>query len=341
MALLLHEIGNVKQESFNARSEQRDILNNQYRLTEDNLKLFMDNIQALRLESKQNIESIRNSVDSRLAESLDKRLAQSFNIITQRLEGVYKSIGEMQSLHDGVDELRKTLSNVKTRGTWGEIQLGVILEQGLAHEQYASNVQLAPMACERVEYAIIIPSKPDSIYMPIDSKFPQESYIRLQNAYDGYGNIPSCQKAFANAIKTEAKRISEKYIRLPYTTDFAIMFLPIESLYAELIKNTELVQELQSKYRVLPSGPSTMMALINSLQLGFRSIMIEQRSADIQKALILIRDDFAKFSTILEQTRLRIQQASDSIDSAFTKSKHIHKHLCQIDIEENKKLPEV
>lgn len=334
MGVLLHELGNVKQESFNARSEQRDILNNQYRLTEDNLKLVLESMQNIREENRQSIENIRNTVDNRLSESLDKRLTESFNFITERLEGVYKSIGEMQSLSSGIDELRKTLSNVKTRGTWGEVQLGIILEQALTPNQYESNVQVLPGASERVEYAVLLPNKAEKIYLPIDSKFPQESYKRLLNAYEEQGDIAREQNAFANAIKTEAKRISDKYIRPPYTTDFAIMFLPLESLYAEVVKNISLVEELQTKYRVMPSGPSTMMALLNSLQLGFKSVVIEQRSSEIKKSLVLIRNDFANFSKVLEQTRQRIQQASDSIDSAFSKSRNIHKHLSNIDVDD-------
>lgn len=334
MGVLLHELGNVKQESFNARSEQRDILYNQYRLTEDNLKLVLESMQNIREENRQSIENIRNTVDNRLSESLDKRLTESFNFITERLEGVYKSIGEMQSLSSGIDELRKTLSNVKTRGTWGEVQLGIILEQALTPNQYESNVQVLPGASERVEYAVLLPNKAEKIYLPIDSKFPQESYKRLLNAYEEQGDIAREQNAFANAIKTEAKRISDKYIRPPYTTDFAIMFLPLESLYAEVVKNISLVEELQTKYRVMPSGPSTMMALLNSLQLGFKSVVIEQRSSEIKKSLVLIRNDFANFSKVLEQTRQRIQQASDSIDSAFSKSRNIHKHLSNIDVDD-------
>ena len=333
ISLLLHQIDNIKQEDFNTRAEQRDILNNQYRTTEDNLRQMLSIVDSIRQENKQSIDSIRNTVDSRLAESLDKKLSESFALISERLEGVYKSIGEMQALGSGIDELRRTLSNVKTRGTWGEIQLGIILEQALTGNQYESNVQVVPGSSERVEYAVILPSKSEKIYLPIDSKFPQESYKRLLAAYDEQGDVTREQKAFATAIKTEAKRISDKYIKPPYTTDFAIMFLPLESLYAEVVKNTSLVEELQQKYRVMPSGPSTMMTMLNSLQLGFKSIVIEQRSDEIKRSLVLIRDDFANFSKILEQTRQRIQQAGDSIDSAFSKSRNIHKHLSNIDMD--------
>lgn len=302
----------------------------------ESLRKSMDeNMRLLREENTKKLSEMRATVDEKLNDTLEKRLHSSFSQVSERLEQVYKSLGEVHSLASGVGDLKRMLSNVKTRGVWGEIQLGSLLEQVLTQPQYATNIAVVPGSSERVEFAICLPGRDDSgkpVYLPIDSKFPQEDYIRLTEAVQT-GNqeaVEAAQKALLNAVKTEAKRIG-KYIVPPHTTDFAVMFLPLESLYAEVVKHPGVVETLQREHRVLISGPSTLLALLNSLQMGFRTLAIEQRSAEVWKLLGAVKGDFGSFAAILHKTQEKLQQATDSIDSAFVKTRSIEKRLRNVE----------
>ncbi len=308
-------------------------------------KTLDDNLQLLRDENAKKLSEMRATVDEKLNDTLEKRLSSSFTQVSERLEQVYKSLGEVHSLASGVGDLKRMLGNVKTRGVWGEIQLGALLEQVLTENQYDQNVAVVPGSNERVEFAVRLPGRDSNgrpVYLPIDSKFPQEDYTRLADASQTGQQeaVEAAQKALFNAVKTEAKRIT-KYISPPHTTDFAVMFLPLEGLYAEVVRHCEIVESLQREYRVLISGPSTLLALLNSLQMGFRTLAIEQRSAEVWKLLGAVKSDFGSFAALLHKTHEKLQQATDSIDSAFAKTRHIEKKLRNvesIDADEAQKL---
>ena len=237
----------------------------------------------------------------------------------------------MQSLASGVGDLKKVLTNVKTRGIWGEVQLGSLLEQMLAADQFAENVQVAPHTRERVEFAVILPGREDShtVCLPIDSKFPVEAYERLLSAVEigDTSLVSAATNELEQSIRTEAKRIAGKYIVPPYTTDFAVMFLPTEGLYAEALRCRGLMEDLQQKHRILIAGPSTLSALLSSLQLGFRTLAIEQRSAEVWQLLGAVKTEFSRFSDLLDQTQQRLRQAGDTIEKAAVKTRAIHRRL--------------
>ena len=242
-----------------------------------------EKINDLRLENERQLSEMRKTVDARLSESLDKKLDQSFAQVSERLESVYKGLGEMHTLASGVGDLKKVLTNVKTRGIWGEMQLGNLIRQTLAPGQYEENVAVVPGSAERVEFAICLPDQGgNTVYLPVDSKFPQEDFIRLSDAAqkgDAAG-AEAARKALIQRLKSESKKIAEKYISPPHTTDFAIMFLPVEGLYSEALQTPELVETLQRDYRVVIAGPGTLAAMLNALQMGFRTLAIEKRSGE-------------------------------------------------------------
>ena len=291
-------------------------------------------MENLRQENTRQLTDMRRSMDERLTQSLDKKLNESFALVSQRLEQVYKGLGEMQTLATGVGDLKKVLTNVKTRGIWGEIQLGNLLCAVLTKEQYAENIAVVPGNLERVEFAVRLPGKDtDTVYLPIDSKFPVEDYARLQEASQSgdIAAVDAARKALLQQIRTEAKRISGKYIAPPHTTDFAVMFLPVEGLYAEVVQQSDLVDSIQREQRVVIAGPSTFSALLNALQMGFRTLAIEKRSGEVWKLLGTVKADFGAFSDVLEKTQLRLRQASESIDSAFVKTRNIQRHLGRVE----------
>ena len=291
-------------------------------------------MENLRQENTRQLTDMRRSMDERLTQSLDKKLNESFALVSQRLEQVYKGLGEMQMLATGVGDLKKVLTNVKTRGIWGEMQLGNLLCAVLTKEQYAENIAVVPGSLERVEFAVRLPGKDtDTVYLPIDSKFPVEDYARLQEASQAgdIAAVDAARKALLQQIRTEAKRISGKYIAPPHTTDFAVMFLPVEGLYAEVMQQTDLVDSIQREQRVVIAGPSTFSALLNALQMGFRTLAIEKRSGEVWKLLGTVKADFGAFSDVLEKTQLRLRQASESIDSAFAKTRNIQRHLGRVE----------
>ena len=293
-----------------------------------------EKINDLRLENERQLTEMRRTVDDRLSESLDKKLDQSFAQVSERLESVYKGLGEMHSLASGVGDLKKVLTNVKTRGIWGEMQLGNLIRQTLAPGQYEENVAVVPGSQERVEFAVCLPDKSGRmVYLPVDSKFPQEDYIRLTEASQNgdAAGAESARKALSQRLRAEAKKISDKYIAPPNTTDFAIMFLPVEGLYAEALQTPELIETLQRDYRVVIAGPGTFSAMLNALQMGFRTMAIEKRSGEVWHLLGEIRNDFTRFAEMLENTRRRLDQAGESIDSAVTRSRTIQRKLSSLE----------
>jgi len=287
------------------------------------------NLSTIREDNNSKLEEMRKTVDEKLQETLESRLSQSFKIVSEQLEAVHKGLGEMQTLAVGVGDLKKVLSNVKTRGILGEIQLSSILKDILVESQYVENINTIPGSSERVEFAIKLPADDSFIYLPIDSKFPAESYIALQNAIDS-GNkteIETTRKILCSTIKKEAKDIRDKYVASPYTTDFGVMFLPTEGLYCEAI-NQGLMDTLQKEFKITICGPSTMAALLNSLQMGFKTLAIQQRSSEVWNLLGSVKNEFEKFETALTAAQSRIQQTSDELDKLVgTRTRAINRQL--------------
>ena len=285
---------------------------------------------AIQTDNTQKLDEIRNIVDEKLQKTLEAKVAQSFQLVNERLEQVYKGLGEMQTLATGVGDLKKVLSNVKTRGILGEIQLGAILEEILSPEQYVTNAVTKVGSAERVEYAVKLPTDDGApVFLPIDSKFPADLYSSLQDAYES-GSPEAISAAIlllTQRIKQEAAKIRDKYLDPPNTTDFAIMFLPFEGLYAEVV-NRGLVEELQRNYRVNIAGPSTMAALLNSLQMGFRTFAIQKRSSEVWRVLGAVKTEFQKFSTVLASSRKRLQQVDDDLEQLIgTRTRAITRNL--------------
>ena len=291
-------------------------------------------MQRMQDDNGKRLEEMRQTVDEKLHATLEKRLSDSFQVVSSQLDQVSRGLGEMRTLATGVGDLKKVLTNVKTRGVWGEMQLGALLEQVMSKSQYEENVQVVPGSNQRVEYAVKLPGREEeTIYLPIDAKFPVEDYERLLAAYEtGDGAaVQAAQKALEDAIKTEAKRISSKYIAPPFTTDFAIMFLPIEGLYAETLRIRGLSEQIQGTQRVVIAGPTTLTALLTSLQVGFKTLAIEKRSSDVWKLLGAVKTDFGHFADLLETTQNRLRSASDSIEKATTRSRTIERKLRNVE----------
>ncbi len=274
-------------------------------------------LTEIRESNDTRLKEMQNTVDEKLQKTLEDRISKSFQTVNERLEQVHKGLGEMQTLASGVGDLKKVLSNVKTRGILGEIQLGAILDEILSPEQYETNVAVAPAATERVEYAVKLPGEGgQSVWLPIDSKFPGDAYAHLQEAYDS-GSRESVDASVAQltvAIKKAAKDIHDKYVEPPYTTNFAIMFLPFEGLYAEVV-NRGLVETLQREYSVNIAGPSTMAALLNSLQMGFRTLAIQKRSNEVWEVLGAVKTEFEKFEVVLRKAQNQLKQADQSLET--------------------------
>ena len=293
-------------------------------------------LTELQKDNNQKLEKMRETVDEKLQSTLEKRLAQSFQSVSERLEQVHKGLGEMQHLAVGVGDLKKVLSNVKTRGTWGEVQLGNLLEQILTKDQYQANVATKKDSKDIVEYAIKLPGKDrnlDHIWLPIDAKFPIEDYQRLLDAEDSNDRlaIDNANKAIEKRLKDEGKKIKTKYIDPPNTTDFAILFIPIEGLYAQVLKLPGLVDFIQREYRVMVTGPTTITAILNSLQMGFRTLAIEKQSSEIWQTLSEVKTEFGRFGEILERTQKKLQEASNQIDAGATRARAIERKLKNVD----------
>ncbi len=292
-------------------------------------------LKELQTDNAAQLERMRETVDEKLKSTLETRLGESFKLVSERLEQVHRGLGEMQHLAQGVGDLKRVLGNVKTRGTFGEVQLGALLEQILSAEQYASNVATLPGSSERVEYAIRLPgSTPGApVWLPIDAKFPREDYERLLDAQERADAEAAGVAALAleRRIRDEAKRIREKYVGPPHTTDFALLFLPTEGLYAELIRRPGLFEALQREHRITLAGPTTLAALLNSLQMGFRTLAIEQRSSEVWQILGAVKNEFGKFGEVLERTQKQIDTVSKSIGAAGVRTRAIERKLRSVE----------
>ncbi len=305
----------------NASKAQNEQLNTITKNNNDAIRHLNETVEKKLAQMQENnekkLEQMRATVDEKLHKTLETRLSESFKTVSERLEQVHKGLGEMQNLAQGVGDLKKVMSNVKTRGILGELQLSSILEQIIPPSQYEKNIATKPGSRDVVEYAIKLPGKDDHpVYIPVDAKFPIEAYNRLLDAYDAAdaNAVTVASKEIETAIKKSAKDIHEKYIYPPNTTDFGIMFLPIEGLYAEVVRNTALFETLQNEYKILVAGPTTLSALLTSLQMGFKTIAIEKRASEVWNVLGAVKTEFVKFSEVLDKAQKKINQASNDMD---------------------------
>ena len=288
-------------------------------------------LASIQADNSAQLEKMRQTVDEKLKNTLEQRLGESFRHVSERLEQVQLGLGEMRALATGVGDLKKVLTNVRTRGTWGEVQLGALLEQMLSREQYEMNVATKPGTNERVEYAVKLPGRDERgfVWLPIDAKFPQEDYQRIVDASEQANPVllEEASKQLETRIRLEAKSIRDKYVDPPHTTDFAIMFLPTEGLFAEVIRRTGLTDDLQRNFRITVTGPTTLAAFLNSLQMGFRTLAIEKRSGEVWALLGAVKTEFGKFGDILDKTQKKLQEASNTIESAATRTRQIERKL--------------
>ncbi|GBR73194.1 DNA recombination protein RmuC [Candidatus Termititenax aidoneus] len=334
--LIRDEFSRNRQEMNAAAKDTREELAKSLRLFADSLEKIRaaveNKLRDIQTDNNNKLEQMRATVDEKLHQTLETRLGESFKLVSERLELVQKGLGEMQSLAAGVGDLKKVLSNVKTKGVLGEYQLGGILEQILSPSQYAQNVKIKPGSRELVEFAVKIPSKADSakiVWLPIDAKFPTEDYDRLLSAYDSgdLGEIELHKKELEKKLKTFARDIAEKYIDPPQTTDFALLFLPFEGLYAEVLRIPNLFESLQRDYKIVITGPTTISAFLNSLQIGFRSLAVEKRTSEIWDLLGAVRTEFGKFGDVLQKTKDKLDAASSEIEKAGARSRAIERKL--------------
>jgi len=312
--------------AFTQLNEQK--LNNVSKTVEDRLKAMQD-------DNNKQIERMRQTVDKELHDTLELRLGQSFKQVSDRLEAVHKGLGEMQNLASGVGDLKRVLSNVRTRGTLGEVQLGAILEQILTPEQYVTNVATKPRSRENVEFAIKFPGQNDDIVLlPIDAKFPTEDYQRLVDAQEksNLQLIEECGEALEARIKQQAKDIRDKYINPPKTTDFGILFLPFEGLYAEVLRRPGLYEHISRQYKITVAGPTTIAALLNSLQMGFRTLAIQKRAGEVWQLLEAVKTEFGKFGDIFEKAQDQIAAAGKTLEAAASKSRNIESKLKKVQV---------
>jgi DNA recombination protein RmuC len=294
-------------------------------------------VKELQEGNEKKLEDMRKTVDEKLHDTLEKRLGESFKLVSERLEAVQRGLGEMQNLATGVGDLKRVLTNVKARGTWAEVQLGALLEQILTPTQFARNVQTKEDSRELVEFAIRLPGPKDDpdavVWLPIDSKFPQEDYLRLQDAAER-GDVEAVQKAadaLGRSIRVQAEAISSKYLCPPCTTDFAIMFLPTEGLYAEVLRQPSLLDALQHKYHVMVAGPTTLAALLNSLRMGFQTLAIEQQSAEVWKVLAAVKTEFGKFGDVLVKVKRQLNTAANTIGETERRSRAMERKLRSVE----------
>lgn len=331
----LKQISDEQTRHLNSFVEQISNLNNSQTLQAEQLRnKIEEKLINLQKDNSEQLEKMRQTVDEKLQGTLEKRLTESFQLISDRLESVHKGLGEMQVLANGVGDLKKVLTNVKTRGTWGEVQLGAMLEQVLTIDQYEANVSTKGTA-ERVEYAVKIPSKnsdQEIVWLPIDAKFPMESYSRLVDAQDNADAVgaETALKELEQRIKQCANDISKKYISPPNTTDFAILYLPTEGLFAEVTKRANLVDVVQRDYRVVFAGPTTLWSILNSLQMGFRTLAIEKRSSEVWNTLAAVKSEWMKYGDALDKVKKKLEEASNSIDQAQVRTRAVGKKLREV-----------
>ena len=339
LAAQLAQLGALQGQQLESFAQQLSRLTQSNEQRFEQLRLVIEaRLGAIQADNATKLEEMRKTVDEKLHATLEQRLGDSFKLVSERLELVHRGLGEMQTLAAGVGDLKKVLTNVKTRGTWGEVQLEALLDQVLTAEQYEKNVATRPKSNDRVEFAIRLPGKAlggigeDShrpVWLPIDAKFPMEDYQRLLDAQDRADPlaVEIAAKALEMRLRDEAKKIRDKYVEPPYTTDFAILYLPIEGLYAEALRRPGLADALQRDWRISIAGPTTLAALLNSLQMGFRTLAIEQRSSEVWGVLGAIKTEFGKFGEALEATRKKLEQATKSIESAGVRTRQIERKL--------------
>jgi DNA recombination protein RmuC len=315
-------------------------------LTEANDRRFAEvratieqRLKDIEANNSAKLEEMRRTVDEKLHATLEQRLGESFKLVSDRLEQVHRGLGEMQTLAAGVGDLKKVLTNVKTRGTWGEVQLEALLEQLLTADQYAKNVATVPRSAERVEFAIKLPGRAEQgsaatpVWLPIDAKFPREDYERLIEAQERADPVAveEASRALEARIRAEARTIAEKYVAPPHTTDFALLFLPTEGLYAEVLRRPGLTDLLQRDYRVTIAGPTTLTALLNSLQMGFRTLAIERRSSEVWQVLGAVKTEFGKFGDVLAKTKAQLETVTRSIEAAETRTRMMNRKLRDVE----------
>lgn len=319
-------------------TEQLRILAESSQRSLDRIRETVDlRVKDLQEGNERKLEEMRRTVDEKLHDTLEKRLGDSFKLVSDRLEAVHKGLGEMQSLATGVGDLKRVLTNVKARGTWAEVQLGSILEEILTREQFEKNVCVRPESSERVEYAVRLPGPKDDpencVWLPIDSKFPQEDYLRLQDAAEKADprEVQVAIDALARTVRAAAKDIHDKYVSPPNTTDFGIMFLATEGLYAEVLRQPALVGDLQHQYRVVVAGPTTLAAILNSLRMGFQTLAVEQRAAEVWRVLGAIKTEFSKFGEVLDKVKRQLTTASRTIDETGVRSRAMERKLRSVE----------
>ena len=331
------ELGRGRQESAAAATSLRDEVGKlgeaSVRKLEE-LRATVDaQLNALRGENTQKLDDMRRTVDEKLQATLEERLGASFRQVSERLEQVHQGLGEMRTLASGVGDLKRVLSNVKVRGTWGEVQLGGLLEQVLSPDQYSRNVATREGSSERVEFAIKLPGpegrEGETVWLPLDAKFPQEDYLRLVDASErgDTTGVEQASRDLETAIKNAARDIHDKYLDVPRTTDFAILFLPTEGLYAEVLRRAGLVELLQRQFRVMVAGPTTLWAILTSLRTGFRTLAIQQRSSEVWQLLGVVKSEFARFGGMLDHVQKKLEEASKKVDEARKGSRRIERSL--------------
>ena len=330
------ELQKSMNESISKLADQiRDLTEANSRKQIEMQNTMQTSLEKMQKGNEEKLEKMRETVDEKLQGTLEKRLGESFKLVSDRLESVQKGLGEMQSLATGVGDLKRVLTNVKSRGTWGEVQLSRQLEDMLAPSQYESNVKTKAGSNDLVEFAVKMPGREEGehIYLPIDSKFPQEDYERLLHAQEIGDNdaLDKATKAIEMAIKAQAKTISEKYIDVPHTTDFAIMYLPTEGLFAEVIRRPGLTSELQNKYRVQVTGPSTLSSFLNSLQMGFRTLAIEKSASDVWKILSAAKTEFHKYGQVWDKLQRQLETAQKTVADAKTRTNVIERKLKSVE----------
>lgn len=343
LSLNLKNISQAQRIQLDGMSNQLKSLEESNHSSLDRVRATLDvRVKALQDSNEKKLDDMRRTVDEKLHETLEKRLGASFNVVSERLEAVQRGLGEMKNLAAGVGDLQRVLTNVKVRGTWAEVQLGSLLDQILAPGQYDRNVRVKPDSSESVEYAIRLPGKggdPNGcLWLPIDSKFPQESYRRVQEAADR-ADPEATKKATDDLVRTvrsAAQRICDKYINPPMTTDFAIMFLATEGLYSEALRQPSLAEELQRHYRIVIAGPTTLAAILNSLRMGFQTLAIEQRASEVWKVLGAVKTEFGKFAEVLDKVKRQLNTTTRTIEDTGVRTRAIERHLRSVE-----QLPEI
>lgn len=339
MIQTIGELGNLQRDKLESVEKRIKELTDSNEARIEQLRNTLDTqLKSLQEANEKKLDQMRQTVDEKLQNTLEKRLAESFKIVSERLEAVQRGLGEMQSLATGVGDLKRVLADVKARGTWGEVQLGALLEQILTPDQDARNVQTREGSRETVEYAIRLPgagndSRAAVCWLPIDSKFPQEDYLRLVSAADA-ADIEAVEKATSaliRAVRSSAKEIADKYLDPPGTTDFAIMFLPTEGLYAEILRQPGLIEKLQQTFRVVVAGPTTLSAILSSLRMGFRTLAIEKRSSEVWNVLAAVKTEFGKFGDVLAKVKNQLDAASNTIDQTGVRTRAMKRKLREVE----------